>query len=124
MTIEIKEIWGNPIITLCNEYNEAMQSSKVEVCKEIIKKLLELIKLREWRVSLRAAQSIQKIAKVNPEVIQGFAQLIINDYENGLYLDKDARETVIIALRWCFPYIDPIAKTSEIISSIKLNENT
>ena len=124
MTIEIKEVWGNQIVSLCKEYNEAIQNSKLEDCKEIIKTLLDLTKLREWRVALRAAQSIEKIAKVNPEIIRDFAYLIINDYENGLYLDKDARETVIIALRKCFPYIDPIAKTSEIISSIKLNENT
>lgn len=120
--IDIKEIWGNEITSLCKEYNVAVKASNFEICKDIVRKLLEYLKLRDWRLSLRAAQAIEKIAKANSAVLQDFSEIIINNYENGLYPDKDARETVIIALRWCFPYIDPMAKTSEIIEQLKSSQ--
>ena len=124
MTIEIKEIWGNQISSLCKEYNAAALASDIENCKDIVRRLLTFLRLKNWRLSLRAAQAIEKIAKANPTIISDFSETIISDYQNGLYPDKDARETVIIALRWCFPYIDPMAKTSEIILLIKSNQLT
>ena len=82
-------------------------------------KLLELAKVRSWKISLKSAQALEKIGKANPAVMREFADEIIADYENGLFLDKDARVTVIIALRWAFPDIDSLKSTEDIIEEIK-----
>ncbi|MGQ4874898.1 MAG: hypothetical protein ACP6IY_12600 [Promethearchaeia archaeon] len=119
MTIEIRKVWGEQVVNLCREYNDAINSNDTNKAKEIAEKLLEFSKVRDWRLALRSAQALEKIGKANPPLIRQFALKIISDLENNLFLDKDARETVIIALRWGFPDIDPSSTTKEIIEKIK-----
>jgi hypothetical protein len=49
--IQIKEIWGEEIISLCKEYNTAATTSNFGKCREIVGKLLSFLKFRNWKLS-------------------------------------------------------------------------
>ncbi len=119
MTVEIKDVWGTEVGTLCETYNRATREGDVDRQVDVTRQLVDLAKQRDWRVALRSAQALEKIARVNPTPLKTLVPAILEAYETGAFQDKGARDTIIIALRWVFPSIDPKASTTDIISAIK-----
>jgi len=65
MTIEVKSVWGNLVVTLVQKYNQAVKDKDTINVFRIVRKLLDLATGSDMKVTLRAAQALEKIGHKN-----------------------------------------------------------
>ncbi len=119
MAIEVKPVWGNLVVELAQKYNQAVKDKDTENILRIVRKLLALAAASDLKVTLRAAQALEKIGHKNWDIIKEIAKDIIMAYEANSFKDTAARDIVVIALRWAYPEIDSRATSAEIIAFAK-----
>ncbi len=119
MAIEIKSVWGPAVVDLVQKYNAAVKAKDAASVLNIVRNLFSLAIGTDLKVTLRAAQALEKIGHKNWDPIKEITKDIINAYEGDKFKDKAARDIVVIALRWAFPEIDSRASSAEIINQAK-----
>lgn len=119
MAIEVKSIWGNIVVDLCNRYNKAVKANDTAGVIGIVRDLLKLAAGPDLKVTMRAAQALEKIGHKNWNAVKEIAKEIIAAFEGNSFKDTAARDIVVIALRWAFPEIDSRATSAEIINQAK-----
>ncbi len=119
MAIEIKSVWGAAVVDLAQKYNTAVKAKDTASILKIVRDLLALATGSDLKVTLRAAQALEKVGHKNWDVIKELAKEIIAEFEKNAFKDTAARDIVVIALRWAYPEIDSRATTAEIINQAK-----
>ncbi len=119
MAIEVKSVWGNLVVELAQKYNQAVKDKDTENILRIVRKLLALAAGSDLKITLRAAQALEKIGHKNWDVIKEIAKEIIAAFEGNSFKDSAARDIVVIALRWAYPEIDSRATSAEIVATAK-----
>ncbi len=119
MAIEVKLEWSKQVVELVENYNQAIKGNNFAAALGVTRDLLALTQGGNLRVTLRAAQALEKIGRANSQILQSLAKEIVAAVEGGKCVDTAARETVILALRWAHPEIDPNASGAQVIEFVK-----
>ncbi len=119
MAIEVKSVWGTTVVDLVQKYNAAIKAKDTAGALGIVRSLLALATGSDMKVTLRAAQALEKIGHKNWDIIKELAKEIIAAFEGNSFKDSAARDIVVIALRWAYPEIDSRATSAEIVALAK-----
>ncbi len=119
MAIEVKSVWGTTVVDLVQKYNAAVKAKDTASTLTIVRNLLAFATGSDLKVTLRAAQALEKIGHKNWDVIKELTKEIIAAFEGNAFKDTAARDIVVIALRWAYPEIDSRATSAEIINQAK-----
>ncbi len=117
--IEVKSVWGKDVVELVQKYNAAIKARDAAGSLAIVRNLLSLATGTDLKVTLRAAQALEKIGHKNWDAIKEIAREIITAFEGNAFKDSAARDIVVIALRWAYPEIDSRATSAEIVAMAK-----